>query len=85
MRTNYPLASNIFSAKRQHTEFCATAVIASLEIACNMRKISQLGDLQLWLGRAERLETCLQMGELPPAVVHDDELTQERYRVLKVR
>jgi hypothetical protein len=53
MLTNYPLASNIFSAKRQHTEVRATAVIASPEIACNMRKIAQFGDLQLRLGRAE--------------------------------
>jgi hypothetical protein len=54
MLTNYQLASNIFSAKCQHSEVHAVAVIASPEIAINMRKIAQLGDLQVRLGRAGR-------------------------------
>jgi hypothetical protein len=41
------LASNIFSAKCQLSEVRAAAVIVSPEIASNMRKIAQLGDLQL--------------------------------------
>jgi hypothetical protein len=54
MLTNSPLASNIFSAKCQHSEVRTAAVIACPEIASNMRKIAQLGDLQLRLGRTDR-------------------------------
>jgi hypothetical protein len=52
--TNSPPGSNIFSAKGQHSEVRAAAVIDSPDIASNMQKIAQLGDLQLWLGQMDR-------------------------------